>query len=94
MRVRLRARVCVRTRVRTRAFLCMRAFVCACESVLPFHRQGIFVRVRVRVRIDCVCVPRRCAGAAEARRGPVVLIVRPAAPGGGACAVAVRCDRL
>jgi hypothetical protein len=71
--------VCARTRVRTCALLCLHAFVCACERVLPFRRQGIFAHVCV-----CACAWRRRA----------VLIARPAAPGGRACAVAVRCDRL
>ncbi len=87
--VRAQVRVCARVcaRARARAFLCLHAFVCACERVLPIHRQSIFANVlRVRVRNDCVCMPRRGAGAVVARRGPAVLMARPAAPGGRACA--------
>ncbi len=96
---RLRARLCafacarrsVCARACARARLRMRAFVCACARVLPVHRQSIFAHACGR---ECgrahmcgtpvrVCLGGR-AGAAVARRRPVVLIARPAAPGGGA----------
>ncbi len=85
------ARWCVSARACARARVCMQA--CACGCVLPFHRQA-----SSRMCCVCVCGTTGCvcyAGAVEARRGPAVLIARPAAPNRNrACAVAVRCDRL
>jgi hypothetical protein len=90
-----RRSVCARTRARACACLCRRAFVCACDCVLPFHRQASS-RVCVRV-CGHVCACARlggCAGAVDAWRRRAVLIARPAAPGGRARAVAIRCDPL
>ncbi len=57
-----RAGPCVRTHARARLSVRSCA-LCACERVLPFHRQRIFAHVvRVRVRHDCVCMPRRLYG--------------------------------
>jgi hypothetical protein len=90
--VRAQVRVCVRARARVSMAACVRVRV-RVRFAVP--SASIFSHVlRVRVRHDFVCAPRRCAGAVEARRGPAVLIARPAAPGGRACAFAVRCDRL
>ncbi len=76
--VRVCARMCVRARVSVHAFVCVRLRMC---SAAP--SASIFARVRVWN--DCFCVPRvclgGCAGAGAARRGPAVLIARPAAPG-------------
>ncbi len=70
----------MRTHARARAFLCRRALVCACERVLPFHRQSILAHVCARVCAG-VCVRGTTVRApVEARRGPAVLIARPAAP--------------
>jgi hypothetical protein len=54
---------CVRACLRAR--LCMRAFVCACERVLPVHRQSIFAHAWLRAHMcgTPVCVmPRRLCG--------------------------------
>ncbi len=52
--VRARVRVCAHARARARAGLCICAFVCACERVLPVHRQASS-RMCVSV-FACVCV--------------------------------------
>ncbi len=64
---------CVRTHAYARVCLFRRAFVCACERVLPFHREAssrMCVCARRCLEV-CVCarMPRRCAGAVEARPG-------------------------
>ncbi len=84
VRVRARARVCpcVLSRARTSVFCVPSAtiFACVCGCV--------------RVCRTTVCVRLGgCVGAAVARRRPAVLMARPAAPGGCARVVAVRCDR-
>ncbi len=94
-------RVLVRAFLRVRRSVCARACACAHVSV------HACVRVRVRVCFavpsasifarECVCVrvgrTTVCVrlGGAVARRGPAVLMARPAAPGGGArCGDSVR----
>ncbi len=106
LRVIVRAFPCVRWSVCVCASACARTCSCACvrlcERASVFCRsigkrlRARFVRgwVGMCVRHDCVCMPRRGAGPLGVRRGRAVLIARPAAPGGRACAVADRCDRL
>jgi hypothetical protein len=94
MCARLRACVCVLQLVwrcvcglceclRARAFVCARGTCCACAvpSASIFAHVCACVCVCVRVGRTTVCVR---LGGAVARRGPAVLMTRPAAPGGGA----------
>ncbi len=58
-------------------------------------RMCVFTRARARARVERL---RMCASPLwcplVARRRPAVLIAPATAPGGRACAVAVKCDRL
>ncbi len=101
------ARICVRALVRVCARMRRahaRARAHACARVRSSARATVFCRSigkRLRACVACacarvcvcVCAPRGWVGAVVARRRPAVLIARPAAPGGRACAVAVWCDR-
>jgi hypothetical protein len=78
-------------RVSVHACVCVRACVWFCRSIGKRLRACVACAC-ARVCV-CVCAPRGWVGAVVARRRPAVLIARPAAPGGRACAVAVWCDR-
>ncbi len=82
---------CVRARARACVCACVR--VCVCECLCVFVCACVCMRACVSVTTVHVCLGG-CVGAVAARRGPAVLIARPAALGGRARAVAVRCDRL
>jgi hypothetical protein len=61
----VRAFKCVRWCLCARARACarVRAFVCACERVLPLHRQASsHMCVLGHERSDCMCMPRRLCG--------------------------------
>jgi hypothetical protein len=81
--------------------VCARAHLCVCAGLCVFCRSFgkasspclCLLCACVSVWHDFLCMPRGCAGAVVARRGPAVFIARPAAPGGRACAVAIQCDR-
>jgi hypothetical protein len=92
------ARACnesVRWRVCSSVCLCS----CACVRACPCVYARLFERTEIVIPSVCaasVCVLRPCVRlgavwAVVARRGPAVIIARPAAP--GTRVVAVRCDR-